>query len=92
MPARAGIGFKVWTAALSVFVAVMLFPNIVGRHGVAKSLFITAMAVGVIWMMYFVLGLVINDAVAKELKRMSRKHPEDGQDARESDHGKGTEP
>jgi hypothetical protein len=71
MPAKPGLGFKIWTAALSVFVAAMLFPNIVHKHGAAKSLAITALAVGVIWLMYFVLGLVINDAVARELKRKS---------------------
>lgn len=62
-------GFKVWTAALSLFVAVTLFPAIVGRHGVAKSAAITALAVGAVWLMYFVVGWIINDAVAKELKR-----------------------
>lgn len=71
MPAKPGIGFKIWTTVLSVFVAVMLFPAIVGRHGVARSMAITALAVGVIWTMYFVLGWIINDAVAKELKRRS---------------------
>ena len=73
MTARPGIGFKIWTAFLSVFVAVMLFPNVVGRHGVAKSLLITALAVGTIWLMYFVIGRVINGVVAKELKRRSRE-------------------
>ena len=34
MTAKPGIGFKIWTTILSVFVAVMLFPNIVGRRGV----------------------------------------------------------
>lgn len=71
MTAKPGIGFKVWTAFLSVFVAVLLYPNIVGRHGVARSLFITALAVGAIWLMYFVIGRVINGAVANELKRKS---------------------
>jgi hypothetical protein len=60
-----------------VFVAVMLFPNIVRKHGVWKSLLITALAVGAIWLMYIVIGRVINGAVAKELKRRSRKQPED---------------
>lgn len=73
MTPRPGIGFKVWTAFLSLFVAVMLYPNIVGRHGVARSLLITALAVGAIWLMYVVIGRVINGAVAKELKRRSQK-------------------
>jgi hypothetical protein len=73
MSVKPGLGFKIWTAALSVFVAVMLYPNIVGRHGVAKSLVITTLAVGAIWLMYFVIGRVINGAVAKELKRKSRE-------------------
>jgi hypothetical protein len=71
MAAKSGLGYKIWTTALSVFVAVMLFPAIVGKRGVAASLAITALAVGVIWAMYFVIGWIINDAVAKELKRRS---------------------
>jgi hypothetical protein len=71
MSVRPGSGFRIWTAALSVFVAVMLFPNIVGKHGVWKSLLITVLAVGAIWLMYLVVGRVINGAVAKELKRKS---------------------
>jgi len=67
--AKPGLGFKIWTALLSVFVALMLFPNIVGKHGVGKSLLITALAVGAIWLMYFVIGRVINWAVSEELKR-----------------------
>ena len=81
MPAKPGIGFKIWTTVLSVFVAAMLFPAIVGRHGIARSLAITALAVGVIWVMYFVLGWIINDAVARELKR---GRPGSG---RQDDHG-----
>jgi len=77
MSAKPGLGFKIWTAFLSVFVAVMLFPNILGKHGVWKSLLITALAVGAIWLMYFIIGRVINGAVAKELKRRSRKQSED---------------
>jgi hypothetical protein len=84
MPAKPGIGFKIWTTVLSVFVAVMLFPAIVGKRGVAMSLAITALAVGVIWAMYFVIGWIINDAVAKELKRRSERT-----DARDRDAGPG---
>ncbi len=75
MTAKPGLGFKIWTAALSVFVAVMLYPNIVGKHGVLKSLVITALAVGAVWLMYIVIGRVINGAVAKELKRRSEERP-----------------
>jgi hypothetical protein len=69
-------GFKIWTALLSVFVAVMLFPAIVGRHGVTKSLAITALAVGVIWVMYFGIGKLVEHAVSEELRRRSLKQPE----------------
>jgi len=82
MSAKPGLGFKIWTAFLSVFVAVMLFPNIVGKHGVWKSLLITALAVGAIWLMYFIIGRVINGAVAKELKRRSRTQSEDKREAK----------
>jgi ABC-type sulfate transport system permease component len=71
--AKPGIGFKIWTAVLSIFVAVMLFPNIVGKHGVWKSLLITAIAVGAIWLMYLVFGRLIAWAVSEELKRRSRE-------------------
>jgi membrane associated rhomboid family serine protease len=84
MPAKPGIGFKIWTTVLSVFVAAMLFPAILGKHGVAKSAAITGLAVGVIWAMYFVIGWIINDAVAKELKRRSAET-----DARDRDAGPG---
>jgi hypothetical protein len=84
MALRSGLGYKIWTTVLSVFVAVMLFPAIVGKHGVAKSVAITALAVGIIWAMYFVIGWIINDAVAKELKRRSERT-----DARDRDAGPG---
>ncbi len=71
MTAKAALGFRLWTAALSAFVAVMLYPNIVGKHGAARSLVITALAVGAIWLMYAIISLVINAEVAKELKRRS---------------------
>jgi hypothetical protein len=71
MTAKPGLGFKIWTAALSVFVAVMLYPNIVSKHGVEKSLLITALAVGAIWLMYFVVGRLINGALARGLRRRS---------------------
>jgi dolichyl-phosphate-mannose--protein O-mannosyl transferase len=66
---RSALGFRIWTAALSVFVALVLYPNIVRKHGVGNSLVIVALPVGAIWLMYFVIGRVINGAVAKELKR-----------------------
>jgi hypothetical protein len=66
-------GLKIWTAALSVFVAAMLFPAVVGKHGVARSATITVLAVGAIWLMYLVVGWIINGAVAKELKRRGMK-------------------
>ena len=76
MTAKTAIGFRLWTTALSVFVAVMLYPNIVGKHGVAGSLVFTALAVGAIWLMYAVIGRVINAEVAKELKRRGRETPD----------------
>jgi hypothetical protein len=81
------LGFKIWTALLSVFVAAMLFPNIVGKHGVKKSLLITFLAVCAIWGLYYAIGGLINWAVAEELKRRGRrqedgpKEPPAGEDA-----------
>jgi hypothetical protein len=69
MTAKPGLGFKIWTAALSVFAAAVLYPNIVHQHGIGKSLLITGLAVGAIWLMYLVFGRVIDGAVAKELKK-----------------------
>jgi dolichyl-phosphate-mannose--protein O-mannosyl transferase len=80
MTAKAAFGFRLWTAALSAFVAVMLYPNIVGKHGVARSLVITALAVGAIWLMYAVVSRVINAEVAKELKRRSAETEARGPD------------
>lgn len=80
---KPGTGFRVWTVALSVFVAVLLFPNIIGRHGVVKSLVITVLAVGAIWLMYFIIGRLINGAMAKELKRKSAERPGHDPDAKE---------
>jgi ATP/ADP translocase len=80
--AKPGLGFRIWTAVLSVFVALMLYPNIVSRHGVAKSLLITALAIGAIWLMYFVVGWLINQAVSEELKKKSREKPDDTPDAK----------
>jgi hypothetical protein len=79
---KPGLGFKIWTAFLSVFVAVMLFPNIVGKHGVGKSLLITALAVAAIWLMYFVIGQVISRAVSEELRKRSRKKRDDNPEAK----------
>ena len=83
MKARPGLGFKVWTAFLSVFVAVILYPSIVGKHGVAKSLLITALAIAAIWLMYVVIGRVLNGVVAKELKRRSRERQAGPPDTKE---------
>ena len=83
MTAKPGLGFKIWTASLSVFVAVMLFPNIVGLHGVWKSLLITALAVGAIWLMYFVISWLINWAVSEELKKRELKRPKSKPDDQE---------
>lgn len=80
MRTRSGLGPKIWTSALSVFVAVMLYPNIVGRHGVVISLGITALAVGVIWLMYAFIGWLINGAVAAELKRRGHEPGKKDQD------------
>jgi hypothetical protein len=78
--AKPGLGFKIWTAALSVFVTLMLF--ILGKRSFWKSLLIAAIAVGAIWMMYFVIGQVISRAVSEELKRKSREKQDDNPDAK----------
>ena len=82
MSAKPGLGFKIWTAFLSVFVAVMLFPNIVGKHGVWESLLITALAVSAIWLIYVAISRFFEWAVSAELKRRGRKQPEDKKDAK----------
>jgi hypothetical protein len=83
MSVKPGLGFKVWTAFLSTFVAVMLFPNIVGKRGVGMSLLITALAVGAIWLMYAAISRFIEWEVSKELKRKSRSESEDGAERKE---------
>jgi hypothetical protein len=73
--AKLDLGFKIWTAFLSVFVTLMLF--VFGKHSFWKSLLIAAIAVGAIWMMYFIIGQVISRAVSEELKRKSRGKQDD---------------
>ncbi len=73
MTAKQDLGFKIWTAVLSVFIAVMLFPSIVAKHGVGKSLLITAVAAVVPWLMYFAITRFIEWEVLKELKKKSRQ-------------------
>jgi len=79
--AKPDLGFKIWTAFLSIFVTVMLF--IFGKFSIWKSLLIAAIAVGAIWMMYFVIGQLISRAVSQELKKRSRNPSADEKDARE---------
>ena len=79
--AKPDLGFKIWTAFLSIFVTVMLF--IFGKFSIWKSLLIAAIAVGAIWMMYFVIGQLIGRAVSQELKKRSRNPSADEKDARE---------
>jgi asparagine N-glycosylation enzyme membrane subunit Stt3 len=70
-------GFKLWAAFLSATFALLLFPNIVGRHGVWMSLFYTGLGVGFIWLLYFAVGRFIDWAVSEELKRQSREKQKD---------------
>jgi hypothetical protein len=83
MSLKPGFGFKIWTSVLSLFVAGMLFPSIIGRHGVGKSILITALAVGAIWLMYLVIGRLIDQAAAEELRRRVRKGPRDENDEKD---------
>ena len=82
MTTKQKLGFQIWTTILSVFVAGMLFPNIVKRHGVWESLLITALAVGAIWLMYFLIGRLIDWLVLKELKRRDRGKSKDKPEAK----------
>lgn len=68
--------FKAWTILLSVVFGVLLFPNIVGKHGFWLSLFFTAAGIGVIWLVYFGIGQFINWAVSKEIKKRNFKREE----------------
>jgi hypothetical protein len=78
--AKPELGFKIWTAFLSVFVTAMLF--IFGKLGFWKSLLIAAIAVGAIWMMYFVIGHLISRAVSEELKKRSQEKQDGNPDAK----------
>jgi len=73
--------FKVWTILLSVVFGVLLFPNIVDKHGFWLSLFFTAAGIGVIWLVYFGIGHFIDWAVSKEIKRrnLNREHNKNNQ-------------
>lgn len=73
MTAKARKGFTIWTTVLSVAFALLLFPSIVGRHGVVMSLIYTGLGISVIWLAYFGIGHFIDWAVTKELKRKSQE-------------------
>ncbi len=82
MTAKPRNGFKLWAAFLSATFALLLLPNIVGRHGVWMSLFYTGLGVGFIWLLYFAVGRFIDWRVSEELKRRSRekqKHKPEGE-------------
>lgn len=61
--------FKVWTIFLSVVFGVLLFPNIVDKHGFWLSLLFTAAGIAAIWIMYFAIGQLIDWVVSTEIKR-----------------------
>jgi hypothetical protein len=65
--------FKVWTILLSTVFGVLLFTNILDKHGFWRSLFFTALGISFIWMMYFAIGKLIDWVVSEELKRMNKK-------------------
>jgi hypothetical protein len=63
---------RILAIVFSVTFAALLFPTIVGVHGVLKSLGFVAMGVTVIWLAYFGLGALfghINDEGKKEEHR-----------------------
>ncbi len=61
--------FRVWTVLLSVVFAALLLPSIVGEHGLPMSLVYTGLGVGVIWIVFFALGRLVDWAVTEEIKR-----------------------
>ena len=69
MTERTHWGARVWTSFLSITFALLLFPSIVDLHGIGMSLLYTGLGVGFIWFLYFMIGSLINHAVAEELKR-----------------------
>ena len=68
MSAKSAAVFKVWTALLSITFAGLLFPNIVGQYGLWISLLFTCLGVGVIWLVYFGIGQLLQWIVSKELE------------------------
>ncbi len=87
MTARPGIGFKIWTAFLSVTFALLLFPTIVGRQGVLMSLVYVGLGVGFIWLVYFGIGRLLEWAVSEELKRKGQKKSGNGSTKKPGDAG-----
>ncbi len=63
--------FKIWTAILSIVFAVLLFPNILDKHGLWMSMLYTAMGIGVIWMAYYGIGRFIDWIVNKDITKNS---------------------
>ena len=50
------IAGRILATIFSLTFAVLLFPSIVGVHGVFKSSIFTMLGVGFIWFLYFMLG------------------------------------
>lgn len=61
--------FKVWTILLSIVFGALLFPNIVNKYGFWLSLLFTAAGIGIIWIMYFGIGQLLNWIFSEELKK-----------------------
>jgi hypothetical protein len=58
----------------STVFAVMLFPSIINRHGVARSLLFTLLGIVVIWVFFLLWSWLINSIVESEVrKRMADK-------------------
>ena len=69
MSARPRTIFRIWAIVLSVVFAVLFFPNILDEHGAPMSLLYTGMGVGIIWVVFFAVGCLVEWAVREEIKR-----------------------
>lgn len=78
MVRKPGFGFVLWTWVISILAAIALFWSIVDRHGAWKSILMSALAIGAIWLTHFGISRLIQYDVTREMKKRSRKEAGEG--------------
>ena len=59
--------------------AALFFPNIIDEHGFPMSMLYTGMGVGIIWIVFFSVGRLVEWAVREEIKRRELDRIQNGE-------------